>query len=105
MDQLSSLGRDSNLFAVALLEADSARLAVGGRNRDLGYVQRRFLALDPALRALLGWLAMARVDIDPRHDHLALLGHRLDDLAGASLVLAGQDHDLVALLDLLRGHH
>src|SRR5205823_12914333 len=72
---------------------------------DLRHMQRRFLALDAALRALLRRLAVARVDVDARHDHLALLGHRLDDLTGAALVLAGQDHDLVALLDLLRGHH
>src|SRR5437764_2251411 len=48
---------------------------------------------------------MTRVNIDARDEHLALLGHRLDDLAGAALVLAGQHHDLVALLDLLRRHH
>src|SRR4051794_32217232 len=68
-------------------------------------MQRRFLALDPALRAGLRRLAMARVHVDARHDHLALLGQRLDDFALAALVLAGQHHNLVTLLDLLRGHH
>src|SRR5947208_8021593 len=68
-------------------------------------MQRRFLALDPALRALLRRLAVTCVDVDARHDHLALLRHCLDDLTGAALVLAGQHHDLVALLDLLPGHH
>src|SRR3982751_1973997 len=48
---------------------------------------------------------MARVDVDSRHDHLAVLRHRLDDLTGAAFVLAGQHHDLVALLDLARGHY
>src|SRR5438105_476044 len=105
MDQLSGLGGDADLLPATLFEADTARSAVGGRDRDLGDVQRRFLALDAALRALLRRLAVARVDVDPRHDHLALLGHRLDDLAAAALVLAGQDHDLVTLLDLLRSHH
>src|SRR5260221_4269606 len=105
MDQLSGLGCDANLLAVANLKADAARLAVGSRDRDLRHVQRRFLAIDPALRVRLRSLAVARVDVDPRHDHLAVLGHRLDDFTGASLVLAGQDDDLVALLDLLRGHH
>src|SRR5205814_8544104 len=71
----------------------------------LRHVQRRFLALDPALRALLRRLAVTRMDVDARHNHLAVLRNRLDDLAAAALVLAGQDHDLVALLDLLRGHH
>src|SRR3954451_23167144 len=105
MDQLSGLGCDANFLAVANLEAHAARLAVGRRNRDLRNVQRRFLAIDPALRVRLRGLAVARVDVDARHDHLALLGHRLDDFTGAALVLAGQDYDLVTLLDLLRGHH
>src|SRR3954470_15519684 len=102
MDQLSRLDRDADLLAVALLEADAGRLTglrIG--DRDVRYVQRRFLALDPALRALLRRLAVARMDVDARHDHLALLGHRLDDLTGAAFVLAGQHHDLVALLDPL----
>src|SRR3954454_20440811 len=68
-------------------------------------MQRRFLALDPALRALLRRLAVTCVDVDARHDHLALFGHGLHHFTGAALVLAGQHHDLVALLDLLRGHH
>src|ERR1051325_10442305 len=50
-------------------------------------------------------LAVTRVDVDARHDHLALLGHRLDDFTGAALVLARQDDDRVAFLDLLRGHY
>src|SRR3954454_9990464 len=48
---------------------------------------------------------MTCVDVDSRHDHLAFLRHRLDDFAGAALVLAGQDDDAIAFLDLLRGHH
>src|SRR5436305_5762057 len=68
-------------------------------------MQRRVLALVPALRALLRRLAVTRVDVDARHDHLALLGHGLDDLTGAALVLAGQHDDRIALLDFLRGHH
>src|SRR5579872_860170 len=105
MDQLSGLRGNANLLAPALLESDSRGLAIGSRDRNLGHMQRGFLALDAALRALLRRLAVARVDVDARYDHLALLGHRLDDLTGAALVLARQDHDLVALLDLLRRHH
>src|SRR5258708_33034670 len=106
MDQLSRLGRDADFLTVALLEPDPARCpSLGVGNRDLRHMQRCFLALDPALRIELGRLAVACVNIDPRHDHLAFLRHRLDDLTGASLVLAGQDNDLVAFLDLLGGHH
>src|SRR6185503_1187148 len=105
MDQLSGLRRDANLLAVTLLEADPARLAVGGRNCDLGNVQRRFLALDAALRVHLARLAVARMDVDARHDHLAFLRHRLEDVACAALVLAAEDDDAVAFLDLARGHY
>src|SRR5215213_6718403 len=105
MDQLSRLDRNADLLAVANFETDSRRLAVGRRDRDLGNVQRRFLALDPTLGIDLRRLAVTGVDVDPRHDHLAVPGHRLDDLSGAPFVLAGQDHHLVALLDLLGGHH
>src|SRR6476661_4561480 len=48
---------------------------------------------------------MTRVDVDARHDHLAILGHRLDDFTRAALVLAGQDDDGVAFLDLGSGHY
>src|SRR4051812_47286532 len=105
IDQLSGLRRHADLLAVAHLEADAARLSVGGRNGDLRHVQRRFLALDAALGAYLGGLAVTRMDVDARHDHLALLRHGLDHLAGAALVLARKDDDAVALPDLLRGHH
>src|SRR3954453_9091781 len=67
-------------------------------------MERRFLGLEPALRAFLRPLAGRGGGVDARHDHLALLGHGLDDLTGAALVLARQHHDLVALLDPLRGH-
>src|SRR5204863_10073942 len=100
MDQLSRLGRDADLLALAHLEADAGRrpgLRIG--DCDLRHVQRRFLALDPALRALLRRLAVTRMDVDARHNHLAVLRNRLDDLAGTTHVLAGQDHDHVTLLD------
>src|SRR5206468_11462187 len=105
MDQFPGLRCDADLLAVALFEADTARFAISRCNRNVRHVQRRFLALDSALRILLRRLAVARVDVDARHDHLAVLGHGPDDFAGATLVLAGQDHDAVAFLDLLRGHH
>src|SRR5215213_8830314 len=105
IDQLSGLGRDADLLAVALLEADARRLAaLGVGNRHVRHVQRRFLALDPTLRVRLRRLAVTRVDVDARHDDLVLFRHRTDDFAGLALVLAGQDDDRVALPDFRSGH-
>ena len=60
MDQLSGLGRDADLLAVALLETDAGRLArFGVGDRNVRYVQGRFLALNPALRVELSGLAVA----------------------------------------------
>src|SRR4051812_34026054 len=105
MDQLSGLGRNADLLAVANLEADAGRLAAlrigDGDVRDM---QRRFLALDAALRTHLARLAVARVDIHARHHDLHVLRDRADDLTRLALVLAGQDDDLVALADLCSGH-
>src|SRR6478672_10687078 len=97
IDQLSGLGRDADLLAVTLLEADAGRLSVGGRDRDVRHVQRRFLAIDPALRVRLARLAVTRVDVHARNDDLALLGHRANDFTRLALVLPGQDDDRVAL--------
>src|SRR6478752_3540112 len=105
MDQLSRLGRDADLFAAALLETDAGGFApLGIGDRDVRHMQRRFLALDPALRVRLRRLAVAGVDVDARHDHLVRLGHGTSDLAGLALVLAGQNDDRVALADLRGGH-
>src|SRR4051812_25131384 len=104
IDQLSGLDRNADLLAVAVLEADAGRLAVRTRDRNVRNVQRRFLAVDPALRVLLARLAMPRVDIHARHHDLVFLGQRTDDFTRAALVLAGQDDDAVALADL-RGSH
>src|SRR5688500_3951463 len=101
IDQFPGLDGDADLLAVALVEADSGRLA-GLRifQSHLGGMERRLAALDPALRVGLRRLAVARGDVDAGHDHLALLGHRLGDFAMLALILAGQDHDSVAFLDL-----
>src|SRR5437660_5468813 len=72
MDQFSGLDGDADLLPVTLLEADAARLAASGRDGDLRNMQRRFPAIDPALRVRLRGFAVARVDVDPRYDHLAL---------------------------------
>ena len=52
--------------------------------------------------ARLGW---RRATLMPETTHLAVLRHRLRHLAVPALVLAGQDDDLVALLDLRGGHY
>src|SRR5206468_4969766 len=105
MDQLSGLRRYADLLAVTDLEADPGRLAaLGIGDRDVRDMQRRFPALDSALRVHLARLAVPRVDVHARHDDLHLLGHRTDDFTGLALVLAGEDDDLVALADFRSGH-
>src|SRR4029078_2557873 len=105
MDQLSRLGRNADLLAVARLEANAGCLpTLGIDDRDVRDVQRRFLALDHALRVQLRRLAVTRVDIRARHDDFHVLGHRANDFTHLALVLAGEDDDLVALADLGSGH-
>src|SRR3954451_2748796 len=105
MDQFSRPGRNADLLSVTLLEAYARRFAaLGVDNRDVRYVQRGFLTLDPALGIELGRLAVARVDVHPRHDDLHFLRDRADDLTRLALVLAGQNDDLVALADLGSSH-
>src|ERR1700710_2324788 len=106
IDQLPGTDRDPNLLSIALLEAHARRLA-GLRvlDGDLGQVQRRLGADDAALRSRLRRLGVAGMDVDAGNQHLAVLRHHLGDLAVAALVLAGQDDDLVALLDLRGGHY
>src|SRR3954469_7567377 len=103
IDQLPGAGRDPHLLAVAHLEADARRLArLRVFDRDLRDVERRLRALQPALRAGLARLAVPRDDVDAGDHHLAVLRHGPGHFAVLALVLAGQDHDAVALLDLLR---
>src|SRR3546814_10228546 len=60
--------------------------------------------LEAALRVLLVRLLVARDDVDARDDDLAVLRQALRHFAGLALVLAGQDNDRVALLDLGHTH-
>src|SRR5690242_7681670 len=105
IDLLPGLDGDADLLAVLGLEADAGRLAVLGHMRDLGHVQRRLGALEAALRVGLARLDVADMDVDARHHDLAVLRHRLDDVAGPALVLAAEDDHAIALLDLGRSHH
>src|SRR4051812_20078616 len=105
MDQLSGFDRNADLLAIALLETDArrrSRLRIG--DRHVRHVERRLLALDPALRAGLRRLAMARVDIHARHHDLHVFWDRANDFARLALVLARQDNDAVALADFSGSH-
>src|SRR5918997_2875694 len=91
------------LAVVRGLLAQARRLAVGVDDHHVRDVDRRLLGDDPArLRPALG-LAHAGVLLDPvdaLDQHAVARRVGLDDLALGALVLAGDHHDGVALLDL-----
>src|SRR4029453_4008202 len=63
IDQFPGLGGHAALFVPTSFEPNAGRLAgLGVGNRDLGDMQRRFLALEAALRVKLGRLAVAGRD-------------------------------------------
>src|SRR6476661_11188724 len=106
IDNLPGPHSDADLVAVPDLETDTRRAAgLGILERHLRDVERRFPALEPALRARLGRLAVAGGDVDAGNHDLAFLGQALGDFAMLALVLAGQDHDAITLLDLARRHY
>src|SRR5689334_11555594 len=99
IDLLPGLDRDADLLAVlARFKTDAGRLAVDDVG-NLRNVERRFRTVETALGVRLARLHVAHVNVHARHDDLAVLRHRLGDFAGPPLVLAGQDDDLVTLLD------
>src|SRR6201996_4811583 len=104
IDDLTGLLGDADLLVTLDLETDTGRLT-GGRvgDSDVGDVQRRFLVDDTAIRVGLRRTGMALHHIDALDDHAAFDGHDLGDGALAALVLAGQDDDAIALLNL-SGH-
>src|SRR5699024_7424119 len=93
---LSDLGAallaDANLLAVGLHLVGGAGglAALGTHALHLAGVDGGLLLQDAALVALLAGLGVAGDHVDLLHDHLALLGHNLQDLALLALVLAGQ---------------
>src|SRR5690348_11791783 len=106
IDCLPGLDGDTDFLAVlAGLEPDARRLAIGSSDRDLGNVHRRGTTVDAALRVRLARLAVARGNVDAVNHDLAVLRQDLGHRAGAALVLAREDDDLIALLDLRGGHH
>src|SRR3546814_13351106 len=101
IDRLPGLHGHADLLAVLGFKTNARRLAgLGIGERNLACEQRRFLALQTALRVGLARLAVARDDVDARDDDLAVLRQALRHFAGLALVLAGQADNLVALLDL-----
>src|SRR5690606_2394610 len=60
--------------------------------------------LDPALRVHLRGAGMALNDVQAFHHHTLFLGADAQDRALTALVLASQQDDPVALLDLRRHH-
>src|ERR1041385_5736845 len=84
-------------------------MAVRADQHHLRYEKRRGLSstsafLDCSRPARSRPLGLARLlvfhhEVHPVHQHLVFLGKRPDDLAGLTLVLAGDDHHFVALLD------
>src|SRR6266702_1687303 len=60
--------------------------------------------LDAALRVALRRTGVALNHVQAAHQNAGFLRPHLGDRAFAALVLAGEDHDAVPLLDL-RGHH
>src|SRR6185436_3418865 len=97
---------EAHLAALAVvLEPDAGGLAIARIDvGDVGNVDRRFRALDAALRVRLARLGVACVDIHALHEDTVLVWERLQDFALAALVLAGEDDDGVAFADT-GGHY
>src|SRR5215203_4518296 len=101
---LTGAPRDPDAAAVVVLAVtDPGRLVVGVDHHHVAHVDGRLLRDDPALlRAPLG-RADAGVLLDAADaldQHALELGVGGDDATLGALVLAGQDEDGVALLDL-----
>src|SRR5665213_3880202 len=104
IDHLTGGLGETHLGLAVETKADAGRFAVGIGDGDVGQMDARLLGLDAALRVGLGWAGVALDQIEAGDEDSSLLGQHLAHLAGAALVLAGEQHDLVALLDL-GGHH
>src|SRR5512134_2533843 len=106
MDDLARAPGEPHLAPVLQeLVPDARRLPVlRVLEREIGDVDRSLFGDDPAL--LRRGLAL----VPAHHGHAlddgaVLLRHHLQHLALLALVLAGDDHDMVALLDLELRHH
>jgi len=68
-------------------------------------VRYRLAHREAALGVALARLGFPAHQVAATHHGAPFLWHDLEHLAGPALVLAGEDDDLIALLDLLRSHH
>src|SRR3984957_15898520 len=104
IDLCSRAFGNAYLLAIRMnLEAYAGRFAVLADDRDVGQVDRRLLRNDAAFLRL-GLLLVTLDEINAAHQRLVVVGTHLEHLAGATLVAAGQDDDLVTLPDL-GSHH
>src|SRR5688572_12291332 len=108
IDSFSGALVNTHLGIVHDLEADAgrlgfARLRLGVDQREIAQMDRRGLGVDARVlrRRLLG---VAADKIDALHQRPRLVRDNLQHFAGLALVLASEDQDPVALLDL-GGHH
>src|ERR1700761_6130079 len=105
MDHLAGFLGETHLLAVLDAEADLGRAAgLGVDQRHVRHVKRRFLALDAALGVGLGRTGVALNHVQAFHHDAFVLGHHAQDGALTALVLAREQDDAVALLDL-GGHY
>src|SRR5919107_5450591 len=101
---LTGAPRDPDAAAVVVLAVtDPGRLVLGVDHHHVAHVDRRLLRDDPALLGAALGRADAGVLLHAPHaldQHALVLGVGGDDATLRTLVLAGQDEDGVALLDL-----
>ena len=91
-------GTNADILAVNGLVTDAGGLAaLGADQHDLGDIHGDLSADDTGLFTLLAGLHMAGCHVDAFHNDLLIGGHSLQDLAFLTLILAGQDNDLIVL--------
>src|SRR5260221_6997832 len=104
VEDFAGLAGEADFAAVERLEADAGRLVALGI--DMGDVRdvEHGLLLDDAARLAHGGTRMALDHVHALDEDAHVLREDAQYLAGLALVLAGDDDDLVALLDLQLDH-
>src|ERR1700716_1968156 len=104
VENFAGLPGEADFAAVERLEADAGRLvALAVDMGDVRDVKHGFL-LDDAAGLAHGRARVALDHVDALDEDAAVLGQDAQHLAGLTLVLAGDDDHLVALLDLGFAH-
>src|SRR5260221_5463697 len=99
VEDFARLPGEADFAAVERLKADAGRLiALGIDMGDVRDVEHGFL-LDDAAGLTHGGTGMALDHVDALNEDAHVLRLDAQDLTGLALVLAGDDDDLVALLD------